>query len=289
MTPNSPDWVLMSGGAARGAFMLGALDVLVNERGMRPRHFAGISIGALLAVELAQAPDDGLPEVLASLKELWLRELPSRMRWGRRRSVLRALLEQRFDGDALRRSGRSFRGGAVDLRSGRFVACTEVDVDVERLLGMTAVPLLHRPVRIGDQLWVDGVLRHVVPLHEALAAAPEHMLILTAGAPTLAKGRGHVWRMLQIIGNELAFVKELRTAVALCLAGGPRVEILTPSEELPGPLRFDADSLSRSFEHGCATARGDGWRWARGMPPPSYAPYCPPWPRSESSPSAPDK
>jgi len=278
----------MSGGAARGVFMLGALDVLVNERGMRPRHFAGISIGALLAAELAQAPLDGLPEALASLKELWLRELPTRMRRGRRRAVLRAVLEERFDSDALRRSGRCFRGGAVDLRSGRFVSCTEAELDVKRLRGMTAVPLLDRPVHIGDQRWVDGVLRHVVPLHEALAEAPEHLLIMTAGAATLAKGRGRIRRMVQIIGNELAFVKELRTAVAVCLAGGPRVEILTPTADLPGPLRFDADSLSRSFEHGRVTARGDGWRWSGGAPPPSYAPFCPPWPRSDSSPSAPD-
>lgn len=272
-TETTPDWIVMSGGAARGVFMLGALDVLVNERGMNPKNFAGVSIGALLAAQLAQAPVDGLGEEITRLAQLWLHELPGRLHRGRRRTVLRELLTEQFDRTALLRSGRAFRGGAVDLLSGRFVVCTEAELDVERLLGMATIPLLDRPVAIGSERWVDGVLRRTLPLHAVLAEQPRHMLIMTAGSPVFPVGRAGLRRVLEIALHELVVPKELRAAVAVCEAGGPRVEILTPREPLPGPLRFDAASLRRSFAHGRAVARGDGWRWSGGPRPPSYADF----------------
>ncbi len=263
----------MSGGAARATFMLGALDVLIRERGFEPMGFAGVSAGALIAADLAQAPPGKLAERVREVVDVWLNDLPGRVRLGRHRHVVREIARERLDPDAIRSTGRRFVGGAVDVKSGRFVTITHKELKLEHLLGMSALPWIDPPVRIDDGYWVDGVLRRIVPLEAVLAERPAHVLLMTAGTPQLPAGRVGLWRMAQIAFQELVFTKEIRAALLASQHGGPRVEVLFPTADLPHPLAFDRTSLRRSFEHGQEIARSESWRWIHGPPPSAYRAY----------------
>jgi NTE family protein len=64
--------LVMSGGGSKGAFELGAVDYLVNERGLDFQVIAGVSTGSLNATMLAQGTGlDGLRDQLEQLKEIW--------------------------------------------------------------------------------------------------------------------------------------------------------------------------------------------------------------------------
>lgn len=50
--------LVLSGGGAHGAIQAGALDYLVNQKGLDFQILAGVSTGTLTAAMLAQAPLD---------------------------------------------------------------------------------------------------------------------------------------------------------------------------------------------------------------------------------------
>src|ERR671923_797210 len=64
--------LVMSGGGAKGAFELGAIDYLVNDRKLDFDVIAGVSVGSLNAVLLAQGQGfQGLQQQVKRLKDVW--------------------------------------------------------------------------------------------------------------------------------------------------------------------------------------------------------------------------
>lgn len=63
--------VVMSGGGAKGAFQVGALDYLINEEGMDFQVISGVPTGSLNATILAQASKGELKEYQRILREIW--------------------------------------------------------------------------------------------------------------------------------------------------------------------------------------------------------------------------
>ncbi len=140
--PDVSRGLVLSGGGAKGAFEAGAVFHLVVHRGCDFRDMSGVSVGALNAAYLAQAPSgssslQSLQAQSKGLVELWrgirgpkdvLRE-----RWlGLIRlalfgleslndfSPLRALIEREIDPDQLLRSGRRLRVGVGSFYDGAY-------------------------------------------------------------------------------------------------------------------------------------------------------------------------
>jgi NTE family protein len=138
--------VVLSGGGAKGAFQLGALDYLIREKGLDFEVIAGVSVGSLTAAVLAQGSgQDGLHQELEDLKGIWLSIEDSsavfKARFlGRIASLLwkpvlylpllwkssaylptplEALLELKVDPKRLKESGSSGRGARAPRRRGR--------------------------------------------------------------------------------------------------------------------------------------------------------------------------
>src|SRR5262245_31321191 len=72
--------LVLGGGGARGAFQVGMLDVLVREKGLDFDVIRGVSVGALNAAFLAQAPTAGgsqanLSKAVGELLRIWTTEI----------------------------------------------------------------------------------------------------------------------------------------------------------------------------------------------------------------------
>lgn len=261
--------LVMTGGAARGAFMAGVVDGLVSDQNLDFDVVAGVSIGALIAANLAQARrgqndrESRLALLRTNLRlveavrtrlprQEWLKYWP--LLGNRRRRTIREIVEETISIEELSRSERKFFGGAVDLWTGRWRLRDETTIEsVEEILGMMAMPLLDPPVRVGRDLWVDGILRRTAPIEEVLAEGVDELYVVAAGFPPIGptlRARG-AFRALAIALGELAYDKEIRLAYLVERTWGrPRVILIRPGRELHGRLSLSPADFEFSLAHG---------------------------------------
>jgi len=183
----------MSGGGSKGAFQLGAVDYLVNKEGLDFQVIAGVSTGSLNATVLAQAGPGELKEYVRRLAELWFgihsdddiyRKSPLQriakilafVVLALRNSLflpepLEKMLQTHVNPEKLRKSGRELRVGGVSLESGEYRSVKGTNPAILRwTLASSSIPLMFPPVKIGDQSTVDGGVRNITPLKDAMAA-----------------------------------------------------------------------------------------------------------------------
>jgi len=183
--------LVMSGGGAKGAFQLGAVDTFVNERGLDFQVIAGVSAGALNALVLAQGRGpDGIRQRIEELKRLWfgIRSESDiyRERFGGKLLALvskdsvydpEPLLEKirrHANLVALRGSGREFRIGVAWLESGLYECIDQDHPHVTQCtMASSSMPFVFPPVRVGNRSGVDGGVRNVTPLENAFRAIKE--------------------------------------------------------------------------------------------------------------------
>ncbi|AKJ05972.1 NTE family protein [Archangium gephyra] len=181
--------LVLSGGGAKGAFQVGAERVLREEFGFRWERIFGVSVGALNATLLAQ-------QEYARLMELWLnireediyRKFPwpvVALRLGLQRKLgfyddtpMRKLL-QKYAG------GRPFRTpahvGRVSLVSGEYeLVPSEAPDFLDAVWHSATMPVIWEA--IGPQAHVDGGLRNVTPLGDALGFKPTELVVIPCGS-----------------------------------------------------------------------------------------------------------
>ncbi len=196
--------LVLGGGGARGAFQVGMLHELVGARGLDFTILRGVSVGALNAAFLAQAPVGAsdaeslshLRAQVARLHTLWTRAIKGNHSIYAERpggfaglvagadslfsvKPLRALVRKHLSLDALRASGRDFAVGTVSLVSGEYNEWTPADDDfLEKLVASTAIPVVFPLVRVGRDALVDGGVRNITPLSSAFKARPDELWVL---------------------------------------------------------------------------------------------------------------
>lgn len=183
--------VVLSGGGAKGAFQVGVLDALIDQRGVRPSIVVGTSTGAIQALGVAQ--DD-----IGGLLQIWLGLKGDRDIYRERGGVAGAVIfgeKAIYDASPLRRRLKAFydpaklaaspvdlRLGVVSLQSGEF---RTIDKSVPGLdnwvYASCAMPVFFDPLQTSDkQQWVDGGVRDVTPLGAALELNPTGVLVVRA-------------------------------------------------------------------------------------------------------------
>lgn len=181
-----PDVALvLSGGGSKGAFQLGALQVL-DDAGITYDCVAGVSVGALNGAMVAA-------ERLARLAEIWqtiTREDVYRGRWpwvlfnvlaGRRglydHTPLLELIRREVDSDAI---DIPLEIGVVKLESGDYIRVRPSSPRFEELLFASAtIPIIWPPHVIGGESFVDGGLRDITPLGDVVDRNPRRIVIIT--------------------------------------------------------------------------------------------------------------
>jgi NTE family protein len=183
--------IVLSGGGAKGAFQLGALDYLIRDHGVDPEVFVGVSTGNLNAAMLAQgAGRQGLLDRLTELKAVWFGiQSNDDVYYTRFGGVVGLLfkadsvytnkplwtkIRDHVDPEQLAVSGRVLRVGVVELMSGRYSTVDGSALSIlEMIRASAAIPVLFNPVDVGRGRYVDGGVRDITPMSAAFDALAE--------------------------------------------------------------------------------------------------------------------
>ncbi|MFL5344344.1 MAG: patatin-like phospholipase family protein [Hyalangium sp.] len=177
--------LVLSGGGARGAFQVGAERVLREEFGFRWERIFGVSVGGLNGALLGQQQYGPLMNLWLEIRELDIyRKVPWPM------VAFRIGVQQKlgfYDNSPLRAlvqkyaAGRPFRVpvhvGRVSLVSGEFDMVTPDAPDfLDAVWQGATLPVLWEA--IGPQAYVDGGVRNVSPLGDALQFNPTQIVVI---------------------------------------------------------------------------------------------------------------
>jgi len=187
----APLAIVLSGGGARGAFQVGALEELLVHRGVQAGIFCGVSTGAIQA--LGGAQDD-----IAGLRDVWL-SLRRNSDVYRKRFLgivsglfgadslynadpIRAKIVDFADEARLQATGRQLLCGVADLQSGSFRSIRENTPDIGQwIYASCAMPGFFQPMKDSEGTqWVDGGVRNITPLDAALEQNPRGVIVIMA-------------------------------------------------------------------------------------------------------------
>jgi len=177
---------VLSGGGARGALQVGALQVLL-ERGLKPDLLVGASAGALNAAFLASDPTI---VGLQRLAVVWRQVVKDDVYPGSRLFVLWRLLrscESLYPNDRFQRFVRHHLRAAhlkvfgdIPNRLRLYILATDLsttdayvfgdrpdDLLLDAVMASSALPPLHPPWRINGAAYIDGAFASELPVHVA--------------------------------------------------------------------------------------------------------------------------
>jgi NTE family protein len=180
--------LVLSGGGAKGAFQVGAEQVLREEGGFEWERIFGVSVGALNGALLAQHEYDRLLKVWQTIRredlysKPWWLLIPWRLVMLRKAGIydnrpLRATIQKHI-------AGRPFHVplhvGRVSLVSGAYESVrsdqsTEAEM-LDAIWQSATMAVIWEP--IGPRAFVDGSLRNVTPLGDALDLNATELIVL---------------------------------------------------------------------------------------------------------------
>lgn len=183
----------LSGGGSKGAYQIGAIQALL-EAGHTWNSVYGISVGALNASWLAMSPPEKQAENYQGLRAIWDNVKSSKdiyEAWApyglnyvmslwkgslNSGKPLRRLVEQFFDLDKVRESGVKLSVGCCSLSTSRYHAFDQTNDKIkEYVLASSHLPVVFEPLLIEDELWIDGGVRHQIPILDALKDDPDEI------------------------------------------------------------------------------------------------------------------
>ncbi len=200
--------IVLSGGGAKGSFQIGVLEQLLFTHRLEFQIFCGVSVGALNAAYLAQAPPGAseaeslqhLQETFRDLRKLWLEEITGNRSIFTTRggdvaaalgadsiydpSPLRDLIQAHLSPQKLAASKRILRIGVVTLEDGHYDTKMAASLDVQQVrqfvLASATMPYYFAPVEARGRHLVDGGVRNITPLAEAFKEKPDEIYVIYA-------------------------------------------------------------------------------------------------------------
>lgn len=202
--------LILSGGGAKGAFQVGALDYLINEKKVDFDIICGVSVGALNASMVAQGDSN-------TLKKLWL-EIKSPRDIFRQRlfGVLGGLfgadsvysnrplwkkIDQYVDPEKIRKKGKELRIGTVSLQTGEYISVNQNFPDLKKwILASTSIPVTFEPINLDKKQVIDGGVREITPLSTAIELGAERIFVILASPTNVRHHPDKEYRSLMEIG-----------------------------------------------------------------------------------------
>lgn len=176
--------LVLSGGGARGAYQAGAIRFLMGTAELDYDIISGISVGALNGAHVAQYRSGYQRDAAMDLVEMW-RSIEGNgsvyKKWfmGRLAALwktsvynsqpLEQMVHDHIDQQKILASGKRLSVGAVALETGEYRTWNDVSADIlPAVLASSAFPGMLCPVTLDGKTWVDGGLREVSPVTDAI-------------------------------------------------------------------------------------------------------------------------
>lgn len=224
--------LVLSGGGSKGSFQIGAMEELILNRGIDFEILCGVSVGALNASFLAQAPFDSshldvslenLKKTFTTLRHLWLEEITENQsvylkRVGVEAGIvlgadsiynpepLKKLLKRYLDPKSLPRSKRVLKIQYVSLETGELKTANSRDPRIlDHVLASGTMPYFFPPVEIRGKHLVDGGIRDITPLGQAFQAGAEAVYVIYA-SPFHIEPQGFIENWLETKINAFTYL-----------------------------------------------------------------------------------
>lgn len=192
--------LVLSGGGSRGAWQAGAIQAL-SESGRAWDSIHGISVGALNGSWIAMHSKSEQAQSIKGLIDIWNNITTSDdiyVKWNSIKPInylysmwkgslhsgqpLKRLVETFFDSEKLKASGTKFTIGCVNLNTSEYAVIDGDNPAIkEYILASSHLPLVFEPIELYGEKWVDGGIRHQIPILEALRERPDEIdVVLTS-------------------------------------------------------------------------------------------------------------
>ena len=279
--------LVLGGGGTKGAFQAGAEQVLREEGGFEWERIFGVSVGALNGMLLAQGEYRRLLEIWRTIRQgdvyrkVWWPVIAWRLAVSRKAGI--------YDARALRKTidkhaaGRPFRiplyVGRVSLTSGAYEVVNSESPDIlDAVWHSATMPVIWEPV--GKGAWVDGGLRNVTPLGDAIDLGPTALVVINCSPdqPEPAEPPKDIIAAAKRALNDIAIneimVNDVREFVRIndlvrqakrkgvtleSPSGKPYgdydIGVIRPRQPLGDTLDFSRDVIEQLLEAGRAAAR----------------------------------
>jgi NTE family protein len=184
-----------SGGAAKGAWACGIIQYLLGDLEIHYDILTGTSVGAINTSFLAMFKEGEEKEAAKLLKDWWLKLDNSKIYrrwpfWGRiaaawRKSFydstpLQTLIRNEVDLEKIRTSGKKIAVGALNLHTGKYVVFDQDDDNfIDAVLASSAFPATLTPVKINNDLFIDGGMKMLSPIKVAIEMGADEIDVIT--------------------------------------------------------------------------------------------------------------
>jgi NTE family protein len=280
--------LILGGGSLKGAFQVGAIKAVLED-GFEPEMVYGVSVGALNATYLVNAAGRDFienekidwPRLGHDLMSLWIKNirqpqdvsfLRSRVSMGVNTLLsrydglldpkpLHDLMHRNVDQFILRNSPVRIKVGAVNITNGELVfASPDDEFFMEYVRASSSLPMLMPAVPIGSKTekFMDGGLRVVAPIHQAIQDGAREIVLIACHAKQLYSRENFNSRNLisliervkditvnQIVNNDIEWAESY--AERSVLRGDPiKLTVIRPEEPLLLDLqKFTSDDITR--------------------------------------------
>jgi len=283
--------LVLSGGGAKGAYQAGALNYILGEKFRHYDLYAGVSVGALNALSLAQYKKGNEDQASLVLDHLWANISTAKVYHDRTpfgflsivsepslysTDPLRLMIASGFDAAKLAKSGKQLRMMAVDLITAEKRVWTEKTPDlISGALASCSFPLAFAPVEAPSGSYcTDGGVRDATPLGEAILAGATEVDVILCECEKLGPWKKEERalsigpRVLGIMAAEM-FEDDLKIAMLYNdLVGHEKhskkrhvkINVMRPSSNiLDNPLDFSQDKARANMKRGYEDAKKQEW------------------------------
>jgi NTE family protein len=279
--------LVLSGGAVKGAYQVGAIKYLLGEAQYKYDIYCGVSVGALNSAFLGMFKTGEEKEALNKLLELWHSIDTDKIykRWcpfGRWHALwkpsfynsdpLQKLVRERLDVGALKKSGKTTCVGAVSLSSGHYrIFNQDYPQFADAVIASSSFPAMLLPIEIEGELWSDGGVKEITPLKAAIdLGATDIDVIITSPNMTTSKfvkdpnSLDVIKRTIELMTDEInqndIFKALMYNKLVLAGCGGDKklvnINIIRPDHNLiEDSLNFDPNSIKEMIEKGYNDAK----------------------------------
>ena len=261
--------LVLSGGGAKGCYQVGVLKALI-EKEIKFDMVSGVSTGSLQGSMFAQGKFNKLYELWYDIKRSDIFKykmfgyigafLGAKSLYNF--SPLLKMLEEHIDVNNWK---IPFRCGVVCLEDGKYYTITEKHDQIHKMVyASCSMPFYAEPVLINGRHYVDGGVRNMTPLKEAIDFGCDEIFIVLCSPLDMVAGLNYnrclkiLERSLGIIINEIynedlnygEFINTLVIQGAVKQYRKIKFHIIYPNSEIIDTLNFNQDKIRRGIERG---------------------------------------